>query len=60
MNIKKGEKMKNLLIDMLTFPLALGVHLYLKASDKKKVRMNEKKIDKFFKDNPQVRRWNEC
>ncbi len=53
--------MKNLLIDMLTFPLALGVHLYLKATDKIKVKMNEKKIDKYFKETDnQVRRWNEC
>jgi len=50
--------MKNLLIDILVIPLALATHLWLKFDDWRIKRAREKRIDKFFKENQQLARWN--
>lgn len=51
--------MKNKLINIISFAPALMFHLWLKFDDWNFERKREKKIDQFFKRNPQLRRGNE-
>ncbi len=56
--------MKNFLIDIASLPFAIAVHVCIEGSiklkDWKQKRIDKKRQDKCFNENPQLRRWNEC
>lgn len=49
--------MRNKLIKIVSFPLALGFHLYLKYEEKRAIKKREKAIDDFFKINDNLSRY---